>query len=123
MNYWLPLDLSADTLTQTTAGSTTSAWKVLPENTVARSAQFSKSVIPTVAEAARTPRTFPDGMRTRNIYYSFYPLSISTRVLTSHSVRSNRLEVIYDYISVRNTMLVAHTSHIVGYSAVIYIRT
>lgn len=63
-NYWLPWDLSADTLIQMTAESTTSVWKVHQENTVARSAQFSKSAMPTVAEAARVPKTFPDGEQT-----------------------------------------------------------
>jgi len=82
--YWLPSDLSADTLTQTTAENTTSAWKAHPENTVAQSAQFSRSVIPTAVEAARTPRTFPDGMQIRHNYYSFSSLSILTRVLTTH---------------------------------------
>lgn len=61
VKYWLPWDLSVDTLTQMTAESTISVWKVRQENTAVQSAQCSKSAMPTVAEAVRAPKTFPDG--------------------------------------------------------------
>jgi hypothetical protein len=54
-------DHSRDTLTQTTAESTTSALRASPENMAAQSELSSRSATLTAQETAKTQKMFPAG--------------------------------------------------------------